>query len=275
MKEKWLEKLREKRDYLKLWLERIKNAQEVVPVVHQTLEQTEWEIDALENAPVEADEITVVDLSDTIDRELHYWKIHVPIPPPYDVKAVSSSSAISTSATACIYEFVSRVGDLETPATVEYSGMYTVSYQELQQKQDRVSEVRRLIDMLGNPQTLERFERALASYHAAESSTGQRTSAAIEMRTLLDGIQGDLFEKARDHPGENMVWSTMAERLTKGEQGGVEEAELRGIQVSRSSLIDRLSRIGKDREGGSVTDLGHIWTQLLDHLYAVLSLVEL
>jgi len=275
LKDKWLEKLQEKHNYLKLWLERISKAQEVVPLVHRNLELTEWEIDALENAPQEADEIAIVDLSDMMDQDLELWKLNIPMVPPYDVKAVSSSSAFSISGTASLYGLVSRVGDLDTPAAVDYSGRYTVAYQELQHKQDREAEVRGLIDKLGNPQTLERFHRASAAYHAAASGTGQRTSAAFEMRTLLDGIQGDLFEKARNHPVEDMAWGTMAGRLARGGQGSVEEVEIRNQEQSRSSLIDRLSRIGKEREGGSVTDLGHIWTQLLDHIYAVLGLVEL
>jgi hypothetical protein len=31
---------------------------------------------------------------------------------------------------------------------------------------------------------------------------GERMAAALEMRTLLDGIQGGLFEKSRKHQNE-------------------------------------------------------------------------
>jgi len=275
VKAEWLRKLREKRNYLMLWLERVRKAQEVIPFVHRDLELTDWEIAALENSPEEADEIAVVGLSDIMDDELAFWKVNVSMMPPYDVRAVSSSSAYSTSGTASFYSFVSRIGDLDVPGAAEYSGKYTVGYQDLQQRQDREGEVRRLIETIGNPQTLERFDRTSAAYHGAQTGTAERTSAAFEMRTLLDGIQGDLFEKARSRPGENMTWATMAQRLAKGGQGSVAEKGIRNQENPRSSLIDRLSRIGKDREGSAVTDLGHIWTQLLDHVYAVLGLAQL
>ena len=275
MKAEWLRKLREKRNYFTLWLERVKRAQEIIPFVHRDLELTEWEIAALENAPEEADEIPIVGLSELVDQDLEFWKVNVPILPPYDVTAVSSSSAYSTSGTASFYSYVSRIGELDIPGAAEYSARYTVGYQDIQQKQDREGEVGKLIVKLGNPQTSERFQRASAAYYGAQSGTGERTAAAFEMRTLLDGIQGDLFERARSHPGENMTWPIMAQRLAKGGQGSVEEVGIRNQEQHRSSLIDRLSRIGKDREGGVLTDLGHIWAQLLDHVYALLGLVAL
>jgi len=275
MRDEWLRKLRERRDYLKLWLERMKKAREAVPLVHRNLQTTEWEISALENAPEEADEIAAVDPSTALDQDFDYWRTNVPMMPDLDLKAVESSTGISASGTVSVYEYVSRVGDLQTPSAIDYSRKYTAAYQELQQEQDRPSEVRSLIAKLGNPQTLERFNRASAAYYAAASGTAERTAAAMEMRTLLDGIKGALFERARRHPRENMTWRKMAERLTKGHKGGPEETEVRNQEKSRSSLIERLSQIAKDREGGSLTNIDHVWTQLLDHIYTVLSLLSL
>jgi hypothetical protein len=42
----------------------------------------------------------------------------------------------------------------------------------------------------------------------------------------------------------------------------------------RTSLISRLSDIAKDREGGSLTNLDNLWTQISDHIYIVLSLID-
>jgi hypothetical protein len=195
--------------------------------------------------------------------------------PDYDLGLVQSSTGISASGTASVYEFVSRVGDLQTPSAIDYSGSYTASYQKLQQEQDRPTEVRNLILKLGNPQTLERFDRAFTAYYGVSSDTAERTAAAMEMRTLLDGIKGDLFESARRHSGENMTWSIMAKRLAKGQSGGLEETEIRNQEKSLSSLISRLSQIAKVREGGSLTNITHVWTQLIDHIYTVLNLVRL
>lgn len=95
------------------------------------------------------------------------------------------------------------------------------------------------------------------------------------MRTLLDGVQGDLWEQARNSPRENMDWPKMAARISKGEQGSIEELELLYHEGIRSSLISHLSEVAKDREGASPFDLENTWTMLLDHLFAILRLMEL
>ena len=67
----------------------------------------------------------------------------------------------------------------------------------------------------------------------------------------------------------------MAEKLAKGASKGAEYQEIIRQKSIRSSLIDRLSQIGKDREGGALTNLTHVWVDLLDHVYAILSLIKL
>jgi hypothetical protein len=94
------------------------------------------------------------------------------------------------------------------------------------------------------------------------------------MRTLLDGIKGDLFEKARNMAKENMTWERMAGRLSKGKSGGPEEKELVDQESERERLIECLSKVAKDREGGSRTDIDTLWTQILDHIYVVLTLAN-
>ncbi|MCL4262508.1 MAG: hypothetical protein KJ069_04810 [Anaerolineae bacterium] len=46
-------------------------------------------------------------------------------------------------------------------------------------------------------------------------------------------------------------------------------------EAKRSSLIQRLSEIAKDREGGALTKIENVWVQMLDHAYTVLRLVNL
>ena len=91
----------------------------------------------------------------------------------------------------------------------------------------------------------------------------------------MDGMQGDLFEKARGWPEENVTWDEMAKRLSKGQPGGTEYQELIDQGKTRASLISRLSDIAKDREQGSLTNPDNVWTQILDHMYTVLGLVDL
>ena len=70
-----------------------------------------------------------------------------------------------------------------------------------------------------------------------------------------------------------MTWEKMAKRLAKGTNAHDEKIIIEQGE-KRSSLIDRLSDVAKDREGGSVTNLDFIWTELLDHVYIILNLIH-
>ena len=262
------------RDHLKEWLKRHKNAQAALPYVQQNLDRIEWELEALNNRPDEAAEIPLADIETKLVRDHDHLTKALPMMPDYDLSTIVGSTTIATSGSSGVYEYVTKVGDLGTPDTLAYFERYTLTYDELQDAQERPQAVRALIEKLDNSSTLERFDKASNAYFAAKSGTGERTATASEMRTLLDGVQGDLFKKARRWPKENMPWDKMTERLTKGEPGGVEQKELVNQGKTRSKILSRLSDILKDREGSSSTNLNNLWTQLIDHLYVVLGLIN-
>jgi len=275
MNEDELQNRNKKRDYLVTWLQNFEQAQDIVPRVQKELEKTEWEIDALSNLPDEAAEIPSGDMTVLFDNDFKYLTHALPMIPTFDVSQLSSSDAISASGTMSVYEYVSRIGDIETPKAFEFSNHYTLKYQEIQLAHDRPNEVRNLLAKLPSKNTSERFERAEKSYMLFKAGNGEKTSAAIEMRTFVDGLSGDLFQVARKWEKENMTWERMAERLSKGDTAGVEYNEMIRQKGIHSSLINRLSEIGKDREGGSATNLNHIWTELLDHVFTVLTIANL
>ncbi len=270
-----LVKLKAKREYLIQWYNRYKQAHEVVPFVQMELEIIDWEIEALANRPEEASEIPIDSLITVLDRDTQYIQVNLPLMPEYNRERLFNSTAVTTTGSSTVYEYVTRVGDLGTEKASEYSAKFAGLYQNLQEVQDRISTVRRMIERLNNPNTLHRFERALNAYQAAKAGVGERTSAAFEIRTLMDGVQGDLFNKARKWIEENMTWTLMAERLIKEAPLSIEYQELIQQNATRGSLISRLSDIGKDRKSGSLTNLDNVWTQVLDHLFTTLVLVGL
>lgn len=269
------EKLKENREYLREWIKRYKNAQDVLLYVQRNMDITEWTINALNERPDEAENIPLADLKDIFDRNYDHLKRSLPMMPDYDPDAVRNATILSSSGASKVYDYISRVGDLGTTWAVAYCKKYTTSYRELQTAQARSQAVRELLQKLNNPQTLERFDRALSAYSAVKSGTVERTAAALAMRNLIDGMKGDLFDKARSWRKENMTWDEMAKRLSKGQPGGTEYQELIDQRKTRTSLIKHLSAIAKDREGGPRTNLDYVWTQILDHIYTVLGLLDL
>lgn len=275
MNENDIKALRLKREYLQDWIERYKSSQQIAPHVQWELEMTDWQIRAAENRPTESDEIPFPSSFVQWQQDYQYTRKTLPMLPQYDIGAFANSTGITTAGTASMHSFVARVGTLPTHQAQAYAKSYLDEYATLKATQERPQAVRKLIEEnLKNPQTLDRFYRALAACNAAQSGLGERTAAAMEMRTLLDGVKGDLWNLARRQPKENMTWSTMTERLTRGIHGGIEFNTLAQQELVRASLITRLSNVGKDREGQALTEISFLWTQVLEHVYTVLSLIK-
>ena len=255
------------------WVNGLKDANRIAPEVQQQIELVQWQLEVLKNAPDEAEEIPFNPPS--AEKSYLLTKSVLPLIPKYDLGSMVNSTSGTVSSSSDYYSYVTRVGDLGTPIAFEFSGRFTGLYQNIQQTQDRQSLVKQMIEKLKNSNTVERYDRALNAYSMCKSEVGDRTSAAMAIRTLLDGVQGTLFEKARNQPKENMTWEKMGGRLANIVPDSENYKELIQQEEVRSKLISRLSDIGKDREGGAATNLEFIWTQVLDHLYVTLSLLGL
>jgi len=270
-----LENFYKKRDYLDEWLSRHKEAHDIVPHVRKIQDMTNWEIEALENRPTSSGEMPSDDIMFVGQRDYEYVVGAIPMIPEFDSDVVASAMAVNTSSTATIYTHVVKWAEADTSEAEEYSKKFTGLYHDLQTKQKRPEEVRALIAGLSDSSILGRFDKALEAYSHAKAGTVNRTDAALAMRNLIEGIKGKIYQLARKQEKENMTWPIMAERLAKGEPQGTECNELEHHKSIYSPLHERLSYVLKEREGGSPANLDQLWTQVLDHIYAVLGLVKL
>jgi len=270
-----IESLEWRRKHFDEWLARHKEAQRIVPFVRSNLEVTEWAIEALSNRPAEAEQVADPGFAEQFNEENEYIRQVVPMMPLYDADVAIGSTAVTSISSSDVFVHVAEIGGLGTPATIEYSDVYTARYIELQESQERQSRARGLVSRLGNPKTLERFDRAVTAHASWRAGTVGRTTVANEMRNLVDGIKGDLFQAASKWPRENMTWQRMAERLARGGPESLDAHQLSHLEAKHSRLIDLLSGTLKDREGRASVDLEHVWTQILDHLYSLLTLANL
>jgi len=193
------------------WMKGLKDANTVAPEVQQQIELVQWQLEVLKNAPDEAEEIPFNPPSPK--KSYLHTKSVLPLIPKYNLGNIVNSTSGTVSSSSDYYNYVARVGDLGTPKAFEFSGRFTGLYQNIQQAQDRQSLVKQMIEKLESPNTVERFDRAVNAYSMYKSGIGERTSAAMVIRTLLNGVQGTLFEKARKQPKENMTWGKMGSRL--------------------------------------------------------------
>jgi len=270
-----LNNLRRKYNHLSDWLKRHKIADEFVGDVQRELRITEWQIDALDNRPNEAYEVTFPDIEKTFDSDAGAWEAALPQMPDYNRRHMIQASGFSASGTVSIYEYASRVGEIGTDDAQEYSNRVTVTLQDIYADQDRLSQLRNAINELGNPNLEARLDEAIQACNRYSAGTSTRESAGIHMRNLIDGLKGELFELARVRAGEKMDWDLMSERIARGAKGSPVHLELVSLDTRRLSLIERLSQIAKDREGGIATDVINTWTTLQVFLLAVLRLVDI
>ncbi len=269
-----IDKLKSRETYLDEWLKRNCDAQNLVPHVQQALDFTRWEIDALSSRPEEADEIAAPTLSN-VDRENQFMTLAFPMLPKFDISMAGSASGMNVAANTTVYSFVVRVGDIPTEIAQNYSRSYAQQYQELQDKYTRVEKIRTLLVRIPDSLALKRLDPAFKSFSKSKSGVVSRTATATEIRNLLDGFKGDLFALAYGKGKGNKTWRGMSEKVAKGGTSSLEYAQLLDQEKVRDSLIDRLSGILKDREGGSITNLDAIWTQTLDHIYVALNLIAI
>jgi len=263
-------------DWKREWLERHRKAQDIVPLVQRSLEESEWEVATIEECPPEAEWTSASNLEARLEQEYGHLQQTLPMLPDYDPERISGVAASGTAGSQSLYEMVLEMRSWGTPRVLEYVEARTLAYQELQKAHSRPQVVRALLkSRLALPQqSLERFDRASRAYDSVRAGTGTRTAAAVEMRTLLDGVKGDLWNRARQQPGEKMTWEKMAPRLVRR---GAEQWELTQLidqWQTRESLCGRLSTVLKDREGLTEVHLDDLWAQLLDHLKIVLEWIQ-
>jgi len=270
-----LDRLRRKRKYLGDWLAGHASAEDIAGSVKEALDFTEWQIEAIETRPVEAAEIPFPDLVDTLDSDMEHLESALPMIPTYDPEMVLGSSALTSASTVDIFDFAGRIGDLGTEDASAYSGKIRMRFYDLQEKYDKPSELRKLLERLENSNTLERFDNALSNYQAYSRGSVDRASVATSLRTLIDGVKGDLWEAARQHAGENMTWQIIVRRLVRGGPQGPQARELMQHERRHSALVSRLSDVLKDREAGSVTDIDALWSDVQGYLFTLLGLVDI
>jgi hypothetical protein len=274
-KENALRKKKEIRDYLRLWVDNYKSSEEIAPSAMMQLENEEWEINALENAPEEADEIIIPGLYGKITRDIETVKNTYPMIPAFRSDQIAPQLSSSTSGSAVMYSFVARVGMLGTEDASSYADTFTNQYQEIQKKQERPTVVRGLLGKLRTPEIIERFDLASNAYHEFEIDPRKWRAAASEIRNFLYGFRGDLKVLATKNPkGNDQKWEVLVRKLSPYREGDVGYQTLLDQGKEHTALLKELGDIVHWREK-RVYLLKNIWVRLLDYVYIVMGLLPI
>lgn len=255
------------------WLSKFEEAKEVAPSIQQAYELKSWESEVLDTMPDAATEIPYDHLLEKYSMEQEFWSSNLPQMPSHDKWTLSSGSALSVSSSVSTYQLVARALDLGDPETQLWAEKHTYQYMEMQRQQQRIAYVRSALKSL-NPDRASEFDRAVETYRFWSTGWSERESVGIALRNVLEHFKGDLYEKAINRPREQKIkWPQMAMRLAKGGANSPESKTLIAEEETWKSLHRRLTEVAKTLDTGVATNLDMIFTEWIDHLYTVLSLV--
>jgi hypothetical protein len=261
------DKLKQIEDWFSEFLDDVRERNKLVPEITYARDRVRWARTALDSAPDTAGCVSMSPVEEEATFALMQLDTLLPLSPRIDFdQAALGISSIVSSTSSHVVEYVGDVGRLDSPAAHMYETQQMEYYRELQ----RPGRVRDLINRV-MPMALSRFDAADQACALAGIASMEDTAAAADLRTLLEGVQGELFDLMR-RPKEHMTWPTSIERLvTAASTDTWAHTQLVREQGIHERLRDELSNVLKRRREG---ELAVLWARVLAHLEAVLSAVE-
>jgi hypothetical protein len=262
------DKLKQIEDCFSEFLDDVRERNKLVPEITSARDRVRWARTALDTCPDTSGCVSMLPVEEEAAFALTQLETLLPPSPKIDFyQTALGISSIVGSTSSHVVEFVGDVGRLDSPAAHMYETQLMEQYQGLQ----RPGRVRELIDGLV-PRALSRFDAAERSCALAGiASMENSTAAAADLRTLLEGVQGELVDLVRNWPKENMTWPGAIQRLMAGSTDTWAHTQLSRQQETQERLRDELSNVLKGRREGQVAVL---WARVLTHLEALLSAVE-
>lgn len=264
---------REKRQHLENWLACHKEASPAAPTVERAWELAKWEENALINAPAEVCFDPVIERQ--MSNELTLWQSALPQMPQYNhdqIRQVYTSSFTSGSA---MYTQISKTSQqLQDPEIEQWSTQYTERYETIQHRHNRREEVLKLLGSL-NPERVEEFEKACEACESVQGGWLSQEDAGIAMRNVLEHVKGDLWQVAKRPHEQKFKWPIMVDRLSKTGPGTHMYQTLLDEETKHRQLHTELTHVAKNMKSVSGRDVVVLMTRLQDHLFIVLSSIEL
>lgn len=253
------------RDHLRLWLERCQEAADAAPRVQQLYEVMDWAARTIDRCPPAAVNVPSSQLSAHADSIFGRVTRELPMILPVDPNRLIVTGTSSTSSSSAVVAYVENVSHHRTGDIGRHALEALTEYRQLQESHQRPEQVRALLAATV-PAAVPKFDSAREAYQRYKSGLGDEGAAASEMRNFMDSLKGELFERARRQPQENMTLDTVFERLFLSAPTA---AEVQEQFAQRSSLYGELSVIVKRRNSSLGYDVDALWARVLDHAFIV------
>jgi hypothetical protein len=259
-----------KRVYLGDWLKQAKSVEEVVPKVQQQWELAKWEEDTLCHVPNQVPNILPGDVTSSLAEDLETVHEALPQIPQINVATLCVSAATTSTTSAIIYQATEDARHSGDAHVHSWGATYSEQYEILQNQLGRQQEVRSLLHNL-NPKLGLEFDDAVSGYRAVLAGTSSQPKAGIALRNVMEHYKGELMNLARQRPKEQKItWEDMSHRLV--DNVGVARKRFQQQEKGWGDLQQRLSKVAKGHIQLDESELKRVFTEVLDHLYIVLSL---
>jgi hypothetical protein len=251
---------RQQRAHLEEWLKLDDKQRALRPYVTRMLGTATWEEGAMDAIRRESPQMAT-EVDGELSKSVEVLKRMFPLPRDYGDEAHISMTSTVVSSTATVFETLVAIRGERESASPRISDAIG-RYEQIVDEQGRAAEAGQRLQRLF-PSLNARFTAVQDVAVVARGNPREEERAAMDMRTFLDKLKGELFAKAYARPGENMTWEIMAKRLAPATGSQVLADEGRRF----SGLIDTLSNIGKARH--SAYNFTEVWTRFVDHVYVV------
>ncbi len=268
--------IKKKQELLSGWIEDLKRRQEQLPYVEKSLELTDYQLDLVSNFPPAVPPTVKSEIIQAYSNTKGFWQSFVETPPgarPYTLTMAVSGLALEASGSNVAFEALSAMTVGHPEDVTNWAREKTIGYQNLQHRQRRDEAVEELIQRL-LPVRAAEFKESCTTFAAAVTG-GAQSAWGIAARNLLEHVKGELFAAAQKALSKQKVkWAEFAGALARQGAGSNEHAGLLVQENMYNVLHTGLTDIAKNRLQLAEQDLRDRRTELHDHLFAVLSLVD-
>lgn len=257
-----------------------KKVSEVVPIVQEVKEKTEWTLKLLEDNPSNVAskifEDPEVEAAQSTDFDI--WDKSLPkltVNPEY---ISTSGSAASGTASEIVFTKLANISENSQEPVIVSLEPFMGEYAQLQAKYKNPDEISEILKNV-SPKLSEEFEQANQSYMKAINGLLQANEAAIGMRNVLEHFVGELFDLIRKIDNRQVEksqrWLFISEKLAVGGVCGLEYEMLASKSESNKTIWQELTNLSKNLVDDPLPKLRVVYSKWIDHLFTSLKLIDL
>jgi hypothetical protein len=268
-KETALNALKQQRDALSGWLNSAREIRHFEPLVGQAYANTCWQMNCLQAVTFPAYD-SPPELTKQIQRTGEFVVQNLPRINLGDSVLYNNISCSVISAGTAVFIFADEACSSATPPEEIRIKPLLEEYKSIQAQSRRFLDAKDLL-LVRYPSRVSEFDETAHAVSRLKNGTWTVSEAALPARNLVQHLQGDYFETARQWPNENMTWPIMAGRLASTPAPSLEHTILLDAGKLSSRLYDRLSQILKGNKPVTVLEFENLWVEMVDHMFICLS----